>query len=147
MIDDIVFDRVEMERVGTPFVVNCMYFCDPDGKSDYVQSREKQPVDDRTPRIGTVAFRHVNAKDVTCAGYFLGLPEKPIEHVIMEEVSIACAADPKPMQPAMAGGVETCARKGVVAVNVDVITMKNVSITGQEGVRRACDGVGECNEE
>ena len=147
VIDDIVFDHVEMERVGTPFVVNCMYFCDPDGKSDYVQSREKQPVDDRTPRIGTVAFRHVNATDVTCAGYFLGLPEKPIEHVIMEDVSIACATDPKPMQPAMAGGVETCARKGVVAVNVDVITMKNVSITGQDGVRLACDGVGECNEE
>ncbi|MGN0762926.1 MAG: hypothetical protein ACI4MK_06045, partial [Aristaeellaceae bacterium] len=62
-------------------------------------------------------------------------------------VSIACAADPKPMQPAMAGGVETCARKGVVAVNVDVITMKNVSITGQDGVRLAFDGVGECNEE
>lgn len=147
VIDDILFDHVKMERVGTPFVVNCMYFCDPDGKSDYVQSREKQVVDERTPRIGTVAFRNVEATDVTCAGYFLGLPEKPIEHVVMENVTITCAEDARPMQPAMANGVPECVRKGVVAINVDTITMKNVSITGQDGVKLACEGVGECCEE
>ena len=147
VIDGILFDNVKMERVGTPFVVNCMYFCDPDGKSEYVQTREKQPVDERTPRIGTVAFRNVNATDVTCAGYFLGLPEKPIEHVVMENVNISCAADAEPMQPAMACSVEWCSRKGVVAINVDKITMKNVSITGQDGVKLACEGVGECCEE
>ncbi len=46
VIDDIAFENVRMEHVGTPYVVNCMYFCDPDGKSEYVQSREKQPVDE-----------------------------------------------------------------------------------------------------
>lgn len=147
VIDDILFDRVDMERVGTPFVVNCMYFCDPDGKSEYVQTREMQPVDERTPRIGKIAFHNVVATDVTCAGYFLGLPEKPIEHVEMENVTITCAQDAAPMQPAMACGVEECTRKGLVATNVDVITMKNVTISGQDGVRLACDGVGECNEE
>lgn len=147
VIDDIVFDHVVMERVGTPVVVNSMYFCDPDGRSDYVQSREKQPVDERTPRIGTVAFRHVKATEVTCAGYFLGLPEKPIEHVVMEDVSIACAAEPKPMQPAMANGVEPCARRGIVAINVDEMILRNVSITGQDGVMLACENVGQVQEE
>ncbi|MBQ8654851.1 MAG: glycoside hydrolase family 28 protein [Clostridia bacterium] len=147
VIDGILFDNVKMEHVGTPFVVNCMYFCDPDGKSEYVQSREIQPVDERTPRIGKVAFHNVQATDVTCAGYFLGLPEKPIEHVEMENVTISCDPDAQEMQPAMAGGVEWCARKGVVAINVDLITMKNVSITGQDGVKLACEGVGEFVEE
>ncbi len=147
VIDDIVFDHVVMERVGTPVVVNSMYFCDPDGRSDYVQSREKQPVDERTPRIGTLTFRHVKATEVTCAGYFLGLPEKPIEHVVMEDVDIACAAAPAPMQPAMACGVEPCVRQGIVAINVDEITLRNVTITGQDGVMLACENVGQVQEE
>ena len=143
VIDDIVFENVRMEHVGTPYVVNCMYFCDPDGKSEYVQSREKQPVDERTPRIGTVAFRHVTATDVTCAGYFLGLPERPIEAVVMEDVHISCDKNAKPMQPAMAQGVPYLARKGLTAINVAKIVLKDVTITGQDGAKLECDGVGE----
>lgn len=143
VIDDIVFENVLMEHVGTPYVVNCMYFCDPDGKSEYVQSRECQVVDERTPRIGTVAFRHVKATDVTCAGYFLGLPEKPIEQVIMEDVSISCAEDAKEMQPAMASGVPYVTRQGIVAINVDKLSMNHVTITGQKGPQVDCTHVKE----
>ncbi len=146
VIDDIVFDNVMMENVGTPYVVNCLYFCDPDGKTEYVQSREKQPVDERTPRIGKIAFRNVTATGVSCAGYFLGLPEKPIECVEMKKVTITCAPDAKVMQPAMAGGVSYVNRKGLVAINVDRITMKDVTITGQDGVKLECEGVGEVEE-
>lgn len=147
VIDDIVFENVRMEHVGTPYVVNCMYFCDPDGKSAYVQSREKQPMDERTPRIGTVAFKRVKATDVTCAGYFLGLPEKPIEAVVMEDVTIDCAADAEPMQPAMAGGVPQVTRTGIVAVNVEKIIMKRVEIRGQDGAALQCEGVQTVEEE
>ena len=146
VIDDIVFENVLMERVGTPYVVNCLYFCDPDGKTEYVQSREKQPVDERTPCIGRIAFRDVTATDVTCAGYFLGLPERPIERVEMENVSITCAADAEPMAPAMACGVEKVSRKGLVAINVDKVVMKNVTITGQDGVMLECENVAEVEE-
>ena len=146
VIDDIVFENVVMERVGTPYVVNCLYFCDPDGKTEYVQSREKQIVDERTPRIGRIAFRNVKATEVACAGYFLGLPEKPIERVEMENVSISCAADAEPMVPAMACGVEKVSRKGIVAINVDKVVMKNVTITGQDGERLECENVAEVVE-
>ena len=146
VIDDILFENVVMERVGTPYVVNCLYFCDPDGKTEYVQTREKQPVDERTPRVGRIAFRNVTARDVTCAGYFLGLPERPIECVEMENVTISCAADAAPMAPAMACGVEQVSRKGVVAINVDRVIMKNVTITGQDGVKLECENVGAVEE-
>lgn len=141
VIDDIVFENVLMEHVGTPYVVNCMYFCDPDGKSDYVQSREKQVVDERTPRIGTVAFRHVKATDVTCAGYVLGLPEKPIGQVLMEDVAFSCAEDAKEMQPAMANDVPYVTRKGLVVNNVEKLAMHHVTITGQKGSQVECLGV------
>ncbi len=146
VIDDVIFENVLMDHVGTPYVVNCLYYCDPDGKTAYVQSREKQPVDERTPRIGRIAFRNVTATDVTCAGYFLGLPERPIECVEMEDVSITCGADAAPMAPAMACGVEKVTRKGLVAINVDRIVMKNVTITGQDGVKLECENVGEVEE-
>ena len=146
VIDGIVFDRVEMEQVGAPFVVNSLYVCDPDGHSDYVQSLEPQIVDDRTPTVGHIAFRHVNATGVACAGYFLGLPERPIEKVSMEHVNIACAPDAKPMQPAMADCVPKCVRKGVVARNVAHLQMKDVLITGYEGERVECERV-DCFEE
>ena len=130
----------------TPFVANSFYFCDPDGKTEYVQSREKQPVDERTPRIGRIAFRNVKATEVACAGYFLGLPEKPIERVEMENVSISCAADAEPMVPAMACSVDKVSRKGIVAINVDKVVMKNVTITGQDGERLECENVAEVVE-
>jgi polygalacturonase len=146
VIDEIVFENVLMENVGTPYVVNCLYFCDPDGKTEYVQSREKQPVDERTPRIGRIAFRDVTATGVSCAGYFLGLPEKPIECVEMQNVSITCGEDAKVMQPAMACGVPYVNRKGLVAINVDRIVMKNVTISGQDGVKLECENVREVEE-
>lgn len=135
VIDDIVFDHVEMERVGTPFVVNCLYYCDPDGHTEYVQSLEPQPVDERTPYVGNIAFRHVNATEVSCAGYFLGLPEQPIHKVTMEHVNIVCARAAKPMQPAMADCVPRCVYKGIVASDVRKMVLKDVMITGYEGER------------
>lgn len=146
VIDEIVFENVLMENVGTPYVVNCLYFCDPDGRTEYVQSREKMPVDERTPRIGRIAFRNVTATGVACAGYFLGLPEKPIECVEMENVSITCGENAQPMSPAMANGVPRVSRKGLVAINVDKIRMKNVTISGQDGVKLECENVGEVEE-
>ena len=146
VIDDIVFENVLMEKVGTPYVVNCLYYCDPDGKTEYVQTREKMSVDERTPRIGRIAFRNVTATDVACAGYFLGLPEKPIERVEMENVTITCGAEAEPMVPAMACGVEKVNRKGLVAINVDKVVMHNVRITGQNGVMLECENVGEVEE-
>lgn len=146
VIDDIVFDNVAMEQVGTPFVVNCMYFCDPDGHSEYVQSREKQPVDHRTPRIGTVAFRHIRAEGAACAGYFLGLPERPMENVVLEDVAIVCAPDAKPMVPAMADGVEPCARQGLVAQHVAKLTLHDVELVGHGGERLSCCDVAEIED-
>ena len=143
VIDDIVFDHVRMEKVGAPFVVNCLYFCDPDGHTAYVQTQEALPVDERTPRVGKIVFRHVEADGVACAGYFLGLPERPIEQVIMEDVCICCDADAKPMQPAMSDCVPRCVRTGIVASDVACMTLCNVEISGCEGEEIACTRVGE----
>ena len=133
IVDNITFENVVMEQVGTPLVMNAMYFCDWDGHSDYVQNRSPLPVDDRTPTLGQVTFRDVTATGAACAGYLLGLPERPITGLTMERVSITCSPDAKPMQPAMADGVPVVNRTGLVAINTAEVIMKDVSITGMDG--------------
>ena len=125
-----------MENVKSPFVVNAFYYCDPDGHSEYVQSSAPEPVDERTPAIGSLSFRHVEARGcVTCAGFFLGLPERKIDSIVLEHVRFTFLPTGKPAAPAMADGVQAVARQGLIAENVRRIRCRNVSIFEREGDR------------
>lgn len=134
VLDDIVFSDVRMEGVRAPLVVNCMYYCDPDGRTAYVQSRQKQPVDDTTPTVGRVCFERVRAVNCeACAGYILGLPERPVQEIRIKDCEFTFAPQGKPMRPAMANGVEECARRGMIARFVDSIVLERVHMEGVEG--------------
>ena len=92
----LVFRNVEMRGVKAPFVINMFYFCDPDGHSPYVQCREALPVDEYTPKLGTLTMEDIVATDAQFAGcYFDGLPEQPIEGVSMKNVTITFDPDAK----------------------------------------------------
>lgn len=142
VIDQIIFRDITMEGVMTPFVVNAFYFCDPDGKTEYVQSRLPQVVDDRTPYIKRLEFRNIDARDChVAAAYFEGLPEQKIQEIEMENVKVSFTDHPKADVPAMSSGVEPCTLRGMYAGNVEKLILKNVSITGQEGQDITCEGV------
>ena len=115
VIDGIVFRDIRMENVKTPLCCNAMYFCDPDGHTPYVQTREKLPVDERTPRVGTLTFERVTAVDAeACAGYFLGIPEMPCGRVELDDCEFRFASDARSLVPVMAEGVEECRRRGLI---------------------------------
>ena len=134
VIDNIVFDNVRMEKVGAPFTVNCLYYCDPDGHSDWVQSRQPAPVDDSTPYVGSITFRNVTVDGCgACAGYLLGLPEQPVERLTLENVSFTFDPNGKPMAPVMAEGIETCLNRGLEAHFVRELVLRNVTMQGQQG--------------
>ena len=134
VIDDIRFSDMQMDGVKMPLVVNSFYFCDADGKSDRVQSREKQPVDETTPEIGTVCFERVKAVGCkACVAYALGLPEKPMTELILEDCSFDFDPAAEPMVPAMALNVESCCRRGIIAKYLRKLTVKNVRMNGMEG--------------
>ena len=51
-----------------------------------MQSREKQPVDDTTPTVGSIRFERVNAQGCeACVGYILGLPERPVKEIQLKD--------------------------------------------------------------
>ena len=136
VIDDIRFEDVYMEGVKAPLVVNSLYYCDPDGHTPYVQSREPQPVDDGTPTVGEIVFERVRATDCqACAGYVLGLPERPVRHLLLRDCVFTFAEDARPMTPAMADGVEPCRRRGLVACWVERLTLERVRMENIEGQR------------
>ena len=61
VLDDISFENIDMDNVMTPFVVNSFYFCDPDGKTEYVGTKKPLPVDRRTPSIKRLTFKDIKA--------------------------------------------------------------------------------------
>ena len=142
VIDDILFEKVRMEGVKMPLIVNSMYFCDPDGHSEWVQSREKKPVDETTPRIGEIRFEQVEAVNCkACAGYVLGLPEQPAEHIALKDCSFSFDPDAEALVPVMAEQVEPCRRRGLILKNVRKATLDHVRYEGIEGKRIDAENV------
>ena len=131
IIDGIHFRDIKMDRVLAPLVVNSFYFCDPDGRSEYVKTKEKLPVDDRTPYIGKLVFENIESKNSEIsAGFFYGLPEQPIEELIFKNCDFIFADDAKPGYPAMMDDIPTYCKAGLIFNHVKSIIIDNVKIDG-----------------
>lgn len=134
VLDGITFRNLTLDHVMTPLVVNSFYFCDPDGKTEYVQSREPYPVDDRTPSIKRLVFENMECTNChVAAAFFDGLPEQKIEEIVMKNITVTYAADAKCDVPAMSEGVEKSAKRGMFARNIANLHLENVKIEGQSG--------------
>lgn len=134
ILRSIWLENIRMDRVRTPFVVNSFYFCGPDGKTDYVADKNPLPVDKRTPEVRDIHIRNVEVQNAhVAAAYIYGLPEKKIELVEMENVSISFANHAAAGTAAMMAGCEPAARQGIFIRNVHTIRLKNVTVTGAAG--------------
>ncbi len=134
VIDNVEFRNIHMENVKTPFVANCFYFCDPDGRTTYVQDRNPLPVDERTPHIKKLVFDNIDCKNAHfAAAYFHGLPERKIDEISMKNIVISFAEKAQKGVPAMLNGVEEMSRHGIFADNVAKLTLENVSVVGNLG--------------
>ena len=134
-INNVTFENIRMDGVLTPIAINLWYnCCDPDRESEYVWSRERLPVDERTPRMGRFCFRDIvcaNAEVAAC--YIDGLPEAPIDEVRFENVSVGFSPDARPGIPIMENFARERCRLGLYLDNVRRIRIKNVSLSGVEG--------------
>lgn len=129
IIDGILFENIKMINVLTPLVINMFYFCDPDGKTEYVWSKEKLPVDDRTPYLGDFHFKNIDCTNVNvAAGAFYGLPEMPINKITIENVNFKYALNPKAGVPAMMTGLDAMSNRGLIFNNVNEVVLNNVHL-------------------
>ena len=147
IIDGIVFENIQMDDVLTPLVINMFYFCDPDGHTEYVYSKEKLPIDERTPYLGEFEFKNIDCKNVNvAAGTFYGLPEQPIKSINIENVNFHYSDDPKEGIPAMMDGLDPMKGKGLIFSFVDKVTIKNVKFDGLKDKEFELNEVGNFNK-
>ena len=134
-IDNVSFENIRMEGVLTPIVINLWYnCCDPDRESEYVWSREKLPVDDRTPYMGSFRFEKISCSGAQVAACYIdGLPEAPIGEVSFRDVDVSFTLDAKPGIPAMQNFAEPRCRLGLYLDNVRRIRLENVRLEGTDG--------------
>jgi len=148
VIDGVEFSNIRMDNVMAPLVMNMYYFCDPDGQSEFVWSKEPHPVDDTTPYLGKFVFRDMECTDCEwAAGWFYGLPEQPIDSVTIENVHFTFREDASSGYPAMMSYVDPECRRGLYFNFVRKVRLKNVSMTGQLGDRITAANVEEVIDE
>ena len=145
VIDGVLFENIRMENVLTPVTINLWYnCCDPDRESEYVWSREKLPVDDRTPRMGRFCFRNLTCTGAEVAACYIdGLPEAPIEEVAFEGVHVSFSPNAKPGVPIMENFARERCRLGFYLDNVRRVRMEDCSLEGEEGEKLIVNHCGE----
>lgn len=117
-VENIRLEDCRMDRVAMPFVINAFYFCDADGRSDYVQSRQPGPVGDDTPSICGITMRNVvSSNTAIAAAAFYGLPEAPIRDIRIENYRVSFDPNAEPDVPDMACGFEPMRHAGIVSEN------------------------------
>ncbi len=147
-VDGIIFENIVMENVLTPLVINMYYDRDPDGVCEYVWSREKLPVDDRTPYLGQFTFKNIVCENCEyAAGYFDGLPEQPIAGVTLENVSFSVSSAAGSGYPAMMTHIDPYTKRGLIFRNVNNVALNNVSINGHAGEAVSFENVVRFSEE
>lgn len=106
---------VTMDGVGTALAVNAFYFCDADGRSDAVQSRQPASVDDTTPQITDITVQDVTLTGVRhAAAAFLGLPEAPITGIRLSNISISYDEAAEPGDTLMASHLPRIRHGGIL---------------------------------
>ncbi len=147
VIDGVEFSNILMDNVMTPLVINMYYFCDPDGKTEYVWSKEAWPVDDGTPYLGAFTFRDMECRDCEwAAGYFYGLTEQHIGSIHIENVHFTFKEDASSGHPAMMSYIDEECKRGLYFNSVKKVSLKNVTMEGQDGPMIITENVEEVEE-
>jgi polygalacturonase len=129
-------------------VMNMYYYCDDDGKTEYVWSKEKHPIDQRTPYLGSFKFKDIVCNNVhVAAGFFYGLPEQPIQSIELENVVFNYAKELEKGIPAMMSFLEPMSGEGLQFRYVNKVTLKHVKLENPLGKPLILEHVLEFKEE
>ncbi|MBQ3669716.1 MAG: glycoside hydrolase family 28 protein [Clostridia bacterium] len=122
-----------MENVVSPFVFNMYYYVGRDERMRHVWDKNALPVDGGTPRLKDVSISGVRARGCTsCAGFFYGLPEMPIDGVTLSDVVIEMG-DGYIEDPGMMNDCPRLVKAGFFMRNVKRFTLNRVKVLNAVG--------------
>lgn len=129
--EGIGFRHVRMEGVRHCFVVNMYYFCDPDGHTDYVRSKEYLPPNEETPAVRDIVVEDVTATDIAGTAIFLyGLPESKVERVRVTDSSFTFRENRPVECPAMMDDPVLLENLGIFMEHAEEMTLENNRFEG-----------------
>jgi polygalacturonase len=129
-VENITLHDITMNGVGCPVVMHLFYECGAKAEEiAAISDRNPRPITETTPCIRNINITNVTADNAqTAAAFLLGLPERPIENVLFENVKITMAKNGKAGRPAMAFGVKEMQGQGIIAEFVKDFIQRNVSV-------------------
>jgi polygalacturonase len=133
-IRNIALRNVRMCDVGTPFVVNCFYWCGPGGKSPLVGDRRPRAIDECTPELRDIWIADVRCDNVKhCAAFVLALPERKLQGLKIERYRVRYDPTALAGYPDKAAGIDSVARAGIHVENVRDLVLDDIDIAGADG--------------
>ncbi|OXM86551.1 glycoside hydrolase family 28 protein [Paenibacillus rigui] len=135
-IEEVRISNIFMKSVLCPFAINAFYRYGVDPSNPSISSPEPQPVTESTPVFRSIHLSHITATDVLgAAGFLYGLPESPIENVVLDHVHIEMTSDPGEQggEPDMVREELVMAGKGMYCNYVSGLQLNHVRIETREG--------------
>jgi polygalacturonase len=126
LLQNLTYESLIMNAVTNPIYIIDWY---PERDAPKDPSTEKaQPITDHTPINRNIIIRNVTATACITAGIIRGLPEAPITHITLSNVTISAKA---PMKIYYAQGIKFIDSK-IVAEDGKPLTLFNAEVAGLE---------------
>ena len=132
-VENITLSNITMKGVGCPVVMHLYYeYGARPEEIAAISDRNPRPVTDTTPCIQNIKVRNVTAENSqVAAAFMLGLPERPIENILFENVKVTMDKNGKAARPAFAFGVKEMKGQGIITEFVKDFIQRNVSVKWQ----------------
>jgi len=133
VISGLVFRNLNMEDNLCPLAINMYYRCGLNPGDEVLFSQEAMSVSAVTPHISGITVSGIRA--IGCrasAGFVAGLPESPIENLVIEDCTFATNenATASPDESDMYLGIPPVTGKGFRVLNAINPVFRNVTVTG-----------------
>jgi polygalacturonase len=134
-IENVRVSNIIMENVLSPVVFNLYYKCGAKEKDvASLNSKEKQPVTKYTPYIKNFQIANISSyKTRSACGVFFGLPEMPIEGIVLSDIYIEMDKNGTLDTPAMNFDDTKMKKGGFLGSNMKTASFRNITIKGLEG--------------
>jgi polygalacturonase len=137
IVDGVQLQRVTMDRVGTTFAVNSFYRCDPTTQAG---NNRSVTVDYGAPTLRNISMRDVLSENTGhCAGYVLGLPERPLQGLAIERYRVRFDPSAAPAAFECAEGIQPALRSGLLLANARGMRLDALDIQGAAGPALVCE--------
>jgi len=136
IVEDILINNILMTDVIVPFAMNGYYQCGAQEGDMSLFSLEKLPVSDDTPIIRNISITNIRAKNVLAsAGYLYGIPERPIEGLLFENIHIEMKETKNELRdkPIMAFHVKKTKGEGFYCAHIKDSIFSNILIKTIKG--------------